>query len=98
MIQTIPGAKWLLRIYVNGASPRSLPAIANLRQICEDNLAGQYEIEVVDLIEQPHLAEVEQIAAIPTVERRLPLPVRRVIGDLSDTASALSGLQIEPKK
>ena len=88
----------LLRIYINGASQKSLPAIANLRQICEDNLTGQYQIEVVDLIEQPQLAESEQIAAIPTVERRLPLPVRRVIGDLSDTASALIGLQIEPKK
>lgn len=98
MIQTVPGAKWLLRIYINGASQKSLPAIANLRQICEDNLTGQYQIEVVDLIEQPHLAESEQIAAIPTVERRFPLPLRRVIGDLSDTASALIGLQIEPKK
>lgn len=87
---------WVLRLYIAGQTPRAMTALVNLRQICETHLAGQYRIEVVDLLEQPQLAEGDQIIAVPTLIRRLPEPIRHVIGDLSDTARTLVGLDLRP--
>jgi circadian clock protein KaiB len=88
--------RWELRLYVAGETPRSVAALANLRRICETHLAGKYSIDVVDLLERPQLARGEQIIAIPTLERRLPEPVRKIIGDLSNTERVLIGLDIRP--
>jgi circadian clock protein KaiB len=88
---------WQLRLYVAGESEKSLAAFANLKQLCETHLAGHYEIEVVDLIENPRLARGDEIIAIPTLVRRLPGPLRKIIGDLSDTERVLVGLQLRPK-
>jgi len=87
---------WILRLYVAGQTPKSVRAFANLKQICETHLAGNYEIEVVDLLENPALAEGDQILAIPTLVRQLPPPVRKIIGDLSATERVLVGLNILP--
>lgn len=89
-------AKWELRLYVAGKTPKSLAAIANLQRLCDEHLAGMYTIEVIDLIAQPHLAKGDEIIAIPTLIRRLPEPVRRVIGDLSNLQRALVGLALAP--
>jgi circadian clock protein KaiB len=88
---------WRLRLYVAGESEKSLAAFANLRALCETHLSGRYEIEIVDLVENPRLARGDEIVAIPTVVRRLPGPLRKVIGDLSDTERVLVGLQLRPK-
>jgi circadian clock protein KaiB len=88
------GAFWYLRLYVAGQSPKSLRAFANLKAMCEAHLAGRYEIEIIDLIEHPGLARSDDILAIPTLVRRLPAPLRKVIGDLSDTERVLVGLRI----
>jgi circadian clock protein KaiB len=85
-----------LRLYVAGQTPKSLTAIANLKTICEDHLAGRYTIEVVDLLVNPQLAAGDQILAVPTLVRRLPPPIKRVIGNLSDTERVLVGLDIVP--
>jgi circadian clock protein KaiB len=87
---------WYLRLYVAGQSPKSLHAFANLKSLCEEHLAGHYEIEVIDLIEFPALAQGDDVLAIPTLVRRLPPPVRKVIGDLSNTKGVLVGLQLQP--
>jgi circadian clock protein KaiB len=87
---------WQLRLYVAGETPRSVAALSNLRRICEEHLAGKYTIEIIDLLERPQLARGEQIVAIPTLERRLPEPVRKIIGDLSNTERVLIGLDIRP--
>jgi circadian clock protein KaiB len=84
----------ILRLYVAGQSPKSLRAIENLTVICEEHMAGEYEIEVIDLLEQPRLAKGDEIVAVPTLIRALPEPVRRIIGDLSDTDRVLVGLQL----
>ena len=86
-----------LRLYVAGQTPRSLRAIANLRRICEEHLPGRYRIEVIDLVANPTLAKGDQIIAVPTLVRRLPEPIRKIIGDLSDTERVLVGLQIVPE-
>jgi len=88
---------WLLRLYVAGQSPKSLRAFANLKDLCDEHLAGRYELEVIDLVEQPALARADDILAIPTLVRRLPVPLRKIIGDLSNTERVLVGLRIEPK-
>ncbi len=85
---------WRLRLYVAGQTPRSLTAFANLKRICETHLKGRYRIEVIDLVEQPHLSKGDQILAIPTLVRKLPEPVRKIIGDLSDTERVLVGLDL----
>ena len=85
---------WQLRLYVAGQTRRSRAALANLNKICEDHLAGLYSIEVIDLMEQPHLSKGDQILAIPTLVRRLPKPMRKIIGDLSDTQRVLIGLDL----
>jgi circadian clock protein KaiB len=87
---------WHLRLYVAGQSPKSVRAFGNLKRLCEEHLAGRYEIEIIDLIEHPSLALSDDILAIPTVVRRLPVPFRRVIGDLSDSQRVLVGLSLDP--
>ncbi len=86
--------EWDLRLYVAGQTPRSVAAIANLQQICAEHLGGKYRIQIVDLLVNPQLSRDDQIIAIPTLVRRLPLPIRKIIGDLSDTARTLVGLQL----
>jgi circadian clock protein KaiB len=88
---------YVLRLYVAGKSPKSVNAIANLKKICEENLHGSYELEVIDLYQQPQLAQGEQIIALPTLIRKLPSPMRRIIGDMSDTGRVLVGLDIRKK-
>ena len=85
-----------LRLYVAGETPRSLAAIRNLKRICDEHLAGRYSIEVIDLLENPQLARSDQILAIPTLVRKLPQPVRKIIGDLSKTDRVLVGLDLRP--
>ncbi len=87
-----------LRLYVAGESLKSLRAFGNLKQICEENLAGRYEIEIIDLLLHPELARGDEILAIPTLVRSLPAPLRRIIGDLSDTDRVLVGLQLLPAR
>lgn len=89
---------WELRLYVAGQSPRSVSAFANLKRICEEHLAGRYKIEVIDLMQQPQLAAGDQIVAIPTLVRKLPEPLRRIVGDLSNTERTLVGLHLRPAK
>lgn len=90
------GEFWSLRLYVAGQTPRSLAAFANLRRICEEHLAGRYTIEVIDLLVQPQLAAGDQIVAIPTLVRKLPEPLRRIVGDLRNTERVLVGLDLRP--
>jgi len=88
---------FLLRLYVAGQTPKSLLAFSNLKKICEEHLAGRYQIEVIDLLENPQLARGDQILAIPTLVRKLPEPVRKIIGDLSNTERVLIGLDLLPR-
>ena len=92
-----PGKTWDLRLYVAGQTPKSLAAFFNLKKICEEHLKGRYEVEVIDLLENPHLAREDQIIAIPTLIRRLPEPVRKIIGTLADTERVLVGLEIHER-
>jgi circadian clock protein KaiB len=85
---------WELRLYVAGQTPKSLAAFANLKKICEEHLAGKYRIEIIDLLKNPTLAKGDQILAIPTLVRKLPEPVRKIIGDLSNTERVLVGLDL----
>jgi circadian clock protein KaiB len=87
---------WILRLYVAGQTPRSLAAFANLKRLCEDHLANRYSIEVIDLMKEPHLAQGDQIIAIPTLVRKLPVPVKRVIGDLSNVERVMVGMDLKP--
>jgi circadian clock protein KaiB len=87
---------WQLRLYVAGQTPKSIAAFANLRRICEEYLEGKYRIEVIDLTVNPQLAKGDQILALPTLVRRLPEPMKKIIGDLSDTERVLVGLDIKP--
>ncbi len=89
---------FLLRLYVAGQTPKSMAAFVNLKKICEEHLAGRYQIQVIDLLENPRLADGDQILAIPTLVRQLPEPVRKIIGDLSNTERVLIGLDLRPKK
>jgi len=89
-----PAKLWQLRLYVAGQTPKSLMAFENLKQICENHLKARYRIEVIDLLEQPHLSKGDQILAIPTLVRKLPPPVRKIIGDLSDTERVVVGLDL----
>lgn len=86
--------RWNLRLYVAGQTPRSLTAFANLRRLCDEHLSGRYEIEVIDLIRSPQLAHGDQIVALPTLVRKLPTPIRRIIGDLSNTERVLVGMDL----
>ena len=87
---------YVLRLYVTGMTPRSTRAVENVRQICEQHLQGRYDLEVIDIYQQPILAKGEQILAAPTLIKKLPLPLRRVIGDLSNTERVLLGLDLRP--
>ena len=88
--------KWMLRLYVAGQTPKSVSAFANLKMICEEHLHGKYQIEVIDLLVNPALAKDDQILALPTLVRKLPEPVKKIIGDLSNTERVLVGLDIRP--
>jgi circadian clock protein KaiB len=90
--------RYVLRLYVVGMTPRSTRALENVRSICEEHLQGRYELEVVDVYQQPMLAKGEQIIAAPTLIRKLPLPLRRVIGDMSNTPRVLLGLDLRPAR
>ena len=85
---------WVLRLYVAGQTPKAIAAFTNLKRICEEQLNGKYSIEVVDLLKNPHLANEFQIVALPTLIRKLPVPVRKIIGDLSNTERVLMGLDL----
>ena len=89
--------RWNLRLYIAGQTPKSVAALANLRRICDEHMNGQYEVEVIDLMESPHLAQKDQIVAIPTLVRQLPEPLKRIIGDLSNTQRVLIGLDLQPR-
>ena len=89
---------YILRLYVAGQTPKSVTAFANLKKICEEHLAGKYHIEVIDLLENPQLARGDQILAIPTLVRKLPEPMRKIIGDLSNTERVLVGLNLQPER
>ena len=92
-----PAEIWELRLYVTDRSPKCLLAIENLRRTCEQHLAGRYQVEVVDLLENPRRAADDQILAVPTLVRKLPEPVRKIVGDLSDIDRLLAGLQLRPR-
>lgn len=89
---------WQLRLYVAGQTPKSVTAFANLKKLCEEHMHGQYHIEIVDLLQHPELAQQDKILAIPTLVRRLPPPIRQIIGDLSNHEKVLVGLDIRPIK
>lgn len=94
-----PGAEaFSLRLYVAGQTPKSVLAFRNLKQICEDHLQGRYEIEIIDLLENPQLARGDQILAVPTLVRRLPEPIKKIIGDLSNTERVLVGLDLRARR
>lgn len=88
---------WELRLYIAGKTPRAIAAFRNLERICEEHLAGQYRIEIIDLLQTPQLAKGDQIIAVPTLVRKLPEPVRKIIGDLSNTERVLVGLDIRER-
>ena len=90
--------KYVLRLYVTGMTPRSIRAVENVRTICEEHLQGRYDLEVIDIYQQPTLAEGEQIIATPTLIKKLPLPLRKVIGDMSSTDRVLVGLDLQRSK
>jgi circadian clock protein KaiB len=89
--------QWILRLYIAGNSARAAAALLNLETLCEQHLAGRYEIEVIDLLKHPQLARGDQIVAVPTLVRRLPPPIKRIIGDLSDAERVLVGLELRPR-
>jgi len=88
--------KWILRLYVAGQTPKSLAAFANLRQLCESRLAGRYIIEIVDLTKAPQLAQNDQIVALPTLVRKIPAPIKRIIGDLSNVERVTLAMDMDP--
>jgi circadian clock protein KaiB len=88
--------QWQLRLYVAGTTPRSVAALENLKRVCETHLAGRYSIEVIDLLVNPRLAAGDQILAVPTLVRKVPEPIRKIIGDLSDEERVLVGLDVRP--
>ncbi len=96
-LRAVASTRYRLNLYVAGQSPRSVSAIANIKRICEEHLQGRYELEVIDLYQQPQLALGEQIIAVPTLIRKVPPPLRRIIGDLSNTERVLVGLDLRAK-
>jgi circadian clock protein KaiB len=93
-----PEERFDLRLYVAGESPKAARAFANLRRICDEHLAGRYSIEVIDLVKNPALGRGDQILALPTLVRRLPTPIKKIIGDLSNTERVLVGLDLRPRR
>jgi len=96
--ESVDAERWDLRLYVAGQTPKSIAAFSNLKKVCEEHLAGKYNLEVIDLIKTPQLAQGDQIVAVPTLVRKLPEPVRKIIGDLSNTDRVLVGLQLRPQQ
>ena len=94
----IEGQKYVLRLYVTGATSKSIRAIENIRYICETELKGRYDLQVIDVYQKPSLAKDEQIIALPTLIKKLPLPIRKFVGDLSDMERVLFGLDLRPRK
>jgi circadian clock protein KaiB len=94
---TPPPVEWDLRLYVAGPTPKSIAAFDNLEQLCEEHLAGRYRITVIDLMKNPQLARGDQILAVPTLVRKLPSPIRKIIGNLADTQRVLVGLDLRPR-
>jgi len=92
-----PDERWQLRLYVAGQTPRCLAAFTNLKKLCEEYMDGNYSIEIIDLLQKPQLAQGDQILAIPTLVRKLPQPVRKIIGDLSNTERVLVGLDLRQR-
>jgi len=90
-------SRFVLRLFVTGMTPKSTQAIANLKKVCEDYFDGRYELKVIDIYQQPNLAREEQIIGTPTLIKQLPLPFRKLIGDMSDTEKVLVGLDLKPK-
>jgi circadian clock protein KaiB len=90
--------KYVLRLYVAGMTPKSTKAIANVKKICDEHLEGRYELDVIDIYQQPKLTKGEQIIAAPTLIKKLPLPLRKLIGDMSDTEKFLVGIDLRPKR
>jgi len=88
---------WVLRLFVTGSTPRSSRSIFNIRKLCETRLLGRYKLEVIDIYQQPELARQEQIIAAPTLVKTLPLPLRKLVGDLSDTDRVMVGLDLQPE-
>lgn len=97
-MMTTESEVWQLRLYVAGLTPRSVAAFNNIKRYCKEHLNGQYTIEIIDLIKEPQLAEGDQILAIPTLVRKVPVPIRKIIGDLSNEEKVLVGLDIKPLK
>lgn len=97
-VKRLKNEKYLLRLYVTGSTPQSVQAITNIKRICEEHLKGRYDLEVIDLYQHPNLASGEQIIAAPTLIKKLPLPLRRVIGDMSSTEKVLFGLDLREIK
>lgn len=93
-----PNATYVLKLYITGATPRSVRAIENIKRICEEHLKGRYRLDVIDIYQQPELAAKEQLVVAPTLIKKLPLPLRTFIGDLSETDKILVGLDLEPGK
>jgi circadian clock protein KaiB len=96
MVDIIEEETWELRLYVAGQTPKSMAALTNLRRYCEEHLKGRYKLEVIDLLTHPQLAEGDQILAIPTLVRKVPEPIRKIIGDLSNEERVLVGLDVRP--
>src|SRR3954471_11076306 len=97
-VSDMPSDKFDLRLYVAGETPKAVRAFANLRRICDEHLAGRYTIEVIDLVKNPALGRGDQILALPTLVRRLPAPIKKIIGDLSNTERVLVGLDLRPRR
>ena len=98
LLRATGNEKYVLRLYVTGMTPKSINAIQNIRKICEENLQGRYELEVIDIYQQPEYAKKEEIIAAPTLIKKLPLPLRKFIGDMSNKEKLLVGLDLVPKK
>ena len=98
LAQVDKGQHYVLRLYITGSTPRSAAAITNIRKLCEEHLKGQYDLEVIDIYQQPVLARGEQIIAAPTLIKKLPFPLRKVVGDLSNENRVLMGLDLRPRK
>jgi circadian clock protein KaiB len=97
-VRKMKGKTYVLKLYVTGITPKSTLAVKNIKQICEEHLQGRYDLQVIDLYQQPVLAQGEQIIAAPTLIKKLPLPLRRFIGDMSNTDRILVGLDLRPKE
>ena len=97
-VQELGTEQYVLRLYVTGTTPKSMRAIENIKKICEGHVQGRYDLEVIDIYQKPALARGEEIIAVPTLIKKLPLPLRRIIGDLSDSEHVLFGLDLKPKE